>query len=60
VNGLILPVGFAFIIWVAWRRRDLLGGYVYPKWLLGIGVAAWLLTLFLGYQSLGGLSQLWV
>jgi Mn2+/Fe2+ NRAMP family transporter len=60
VNGLILPVGFAFIIWVAWRRRDLLGGYIYPKWLLGIGVAAWLLTLFLGYQSLGGLSQLWV
>ena len=60
VNGLILPVGFAFIIWVAWRRRDLLGGYVYPKWLLGIGVAAWLLTLFLGYQSLGGLSKLWV
>ncbi|WP_241993142.1 NRAMP family divalent metal transporter [Cryobacterium frigoriphilum] len=60
VNGLILPVGFAVILWVAWRRRDLLGGYVYPKWLLGIGVAAWLLTLFLGYQSLGGLSQLWV
>lgn len=60
VNGLILPVGFAVILWVAWRRRDLLGGYVYPKWLLGIGVAAWLLTLFLGYQSLGGLGKLWV
>lgn len=60
VNGLILPVGFAVIIWVAWRRRDLLGGYVYPKWLLIIGVLAWLLTLFLGYQSLGGLVKLWV
>jgi Mn2+/Fe2+ NRAMP family transporter len=59
VNGLILPVGFAVILWVAWRRRDLLGGYVYPKWLLGIGVLAWLLTLFLGYQSLGGLAKLW-
>ncbi|TFD35700.1 divalent metal cation transporter [Cryobacterium sp. TMT1-19] len=59
VNGLILPFGFAVILWVAWRRRDLLGGYVYPKWLLGIGVLAWLLTLFLGYQSLGGLAMLW-
>lgn len=60
VNGLILPVGFTVILWVAWRRRDLLGGYVYPKWLLLLGVAAWLLTLFLGYQSLGGLAKLWV
>ncbi|MBG6214211.1 MAG: divalent metal cation transporter [Cryobacterium sp.] len=59
VNGLILPVGFAVILWVAWRRRDLLGGYVYPKWLLVIGVVAWLLTLYLGYRSLGGLVQLW-
>ncbi|MDH6237758.1 divalent metal cation transporter [Cryobacterium sp. CG_9.6] len=60
INGLILPVGFAVILWVAWRRRDLLGGYVYPKWLLLIGVLAWLLTLFLGYQSLGGIAKLWV
>ncbi len=60
INGLILPVGFAVILWVAWRRRDLLGGYDYPKWLLAIGVLAWLLTLFLGYQSLGGLAKLWV
>ena len=59
VNGLILPVGFAVILWVAWRRRDLLGGYMYPKWLLVIGVVAWLLTLYLGYRSLGGLAQLW-
>ncbi len=60
VNGLILPVGFAVILWVAWRRRDLLGGYVYPVWLLVVGVLAWLLTLFLGYQSLSGLARLWV
>lgn len=60
INGLILPVGFAVILWVAWRRRDLLGGYVYPKALLVIGLAAWLLTLFLGYKSLSGLALLWV
>jgi Mn2+/Fe2+ NRAMP family transporter len=57
-NGLILPIGFTLVLWVAWRRRDLLGGYRYPAWLLGIGVLAWLLTLYLGYASLGGLAKL--
>ena len=58
-NGLILPLGFAVLLYAAWRRRDLLHGYVYPKWLLVIGVATWLLTLFLGWNSLAGLSKLW-
>ncbi|WP_374114823.1 NRAMP family divalent metal transporter [Pseudarthrobacter sp. R1] len=58
-NGLILPVGFAVLLWVAWRRRDLMQGYAYPKWLLIIGVLAWLLTLFLGWNSLVGLTRLW-
>ncbi|WP_111747405.1 NRAMP family divalent metal transporter [Salinisphaera orenii] len=57
-NGLILPVGFGILLWVAWRRRDLLQGYAYPKWLLGIGVIAWLLTVYLGVSSLGGLAEL--
>jgi UPF0271 protein len=38
-NGLILPIGFTVVLWVAWRRRDLLGGYRYPAWLLG--AACW-------------------
>jgi Mn2+/Fe2+ NRAMP family transporter len=59
-NGLILPIGFTVVLWVAWRRRDLLGGYVYPKWLLAVGALAWLLTIFLGYKSLEGLQALWV
>lgn len=59
-NGLILPFGFAVLLWAAWRRRDLLQGYAYPKWLLIIGVATWLLTLFLGWNSLAGLAKLWV
>lgn len=58
-NGLILPVGFAVLLWVAWRRRDLMQGYSYPKWLLIVGVLAWLLTLFLGWNSLVGLTKLW-
>lgn len=51
-NGILLPVGIGVIMWVAWRRRDLLNGYVYPKWLAGIGTAAWLLTIYLAINSI--------
>jgi Mn2+/Fe2+ NRAMP family transporter len=57
-NGMILPLGFGVLLWVAWRRRDLLGGYRYPAWLLAIGVLAWLLTLYLGYNALLALGDL--
>ncbi|QIZ36554.1 NRAMP family divalent metal transporter [Saccharopolyspora sp. ASAGF58] len=59
LNGLILPVGFGVLVFVAAKRRDLLGGYRYPSWLLIVGVVAWLLTLYLGYNSLGGIAALW-
>ncbi|QIR70971.1 divalent metal cation transporter [Kocuria sp. KD4] len=58
-NALILPVGFAILLWVAWRRRDLLHGYRYPVWLLVVGVLAWLLTVYLAWNSLAGLAKLW-
>ena len=51
-NGILLPVGVGVMLWVAWRRRDLLHGYRYPAWLLGIGVLAWLLCLVLAYLSI--------
>ncbi|NJD30511.1 MAG: divalent metal cation transporter [Gammaproteobacteria bacterium] len=57
-NGLILPIGIAVILWVALRRPDLLDGYRYPRWLAAVGVLAWLLTLYLGWRSLGGLAGL--
>jgi Mn2+/Fe2+ NRAMP family transporter len=50
-NGLLLPVGIGVLLWVAWRRKDLLNGYRYPAWLLGIGAAAWLLTIYLAVRS---------
>ncbi|WP_199433967.1 NRAMP family divalent metal transporter [Qaidamihabitans albus] len=59
LNGLILPVGFGVLLWVAARRADLLGGYRYPRWLLTIGVLAWMLTLYLGWKSLSGIAELW-
>ncbi|MCC3276589.1 divalent metal cation transporter [Arthrobacter sp. zg-Y20] len=58
-NGLILPLGVAILLWAAWRRSDLLAGYRYPRWLLIAGVLAWLLTLYLGWNSLSGLIDLW-
>jgi Mn2+/Fe2+ NRAMP family transporter len=57
-NGLILPLGLGLLLWVAGRRRDLLGGYRYPLWLLGIGVVAWLVTLYLGYNAIQMLGDL--
>lgn len=57
-NGLILPVGFAMVLWVAWRRRDLLGGYHYPPLLLVLGVVAWLVSLYLGYRSIMPMIQM--
>ncbi|WP_236700483.1 NRAMP family divalent metal transporter [Allosalinactinospora lopnorensis] len=60
LNGLILPVGMGIMLWIAaFRTRDLLGGYRYPRWLLAVGVLAWLLTIFIGYQALAGIAELW-
>ena len=50
-NGILLPVGIGVMLWVAWRRRDLLHGYHYPKWLAGIGTVAWLVTIYLAFNS---------
>jgi Mn2+/Fe2+ NRAMP family transporter len=51
-NGILLPVGIGVMLWVAWRRRDLLNGYHYPHWLTGIGTLAWLLTVYLALNSI--------
>lgn len=57
-NGLILPFGLGIVLWIAARRRDLIDGYRYPVWLLSIGVLAWVLTIYLGYNSLTGIGKL--
>lgn len=51
-NGILLPVGVGVMLWVAWRRRDLLHGYAYPKWLLVLGGLAWVLCVYLAYSAL--------
>jgi len=57
-NGLILPFGLGILLWIAARRPDLMGGYKYPAWLIVIGVAAWVATIYLGYNSLTGIKDL--
>jgi len=57
-NGLILPLGIAVLLWVATRRPDLLGGYAYPRPLAALGFVAWLVTIYLGWESLGRLATL--
>ena len=59
INGLILPIGFALVMWVAWRRKDLLQGYKYPKWLLILGSLVWLLTIFIGLRAVSGITAIW-
>jgi len=46
------------VLWVAWRRTDLLHGYHYPRWLLAIGALAWLLTIYLAVKSVGPVIDL--
>ncbi|MEO7059790.1 MAG: NRAMP family divalent metal transporter [Lapillicoccus sp.] len=57
-NGLILPFGLGIVLWVAARRRDLMGGYRYPIWLIILGTIAWVVTIYLGWNSLTGIKNL--
>lgn len=58
-NGLILPIGFTIIMFVAtFRTKTFLGGYRYPRWLLCIGIPAVALTWFLAWRSFDGVFDL--
>jgi Mn2+/Fe2+ NRAMP family transporter len=57
-NGLILPFGLALILWIAWRRRDLLGGVRQPAILLVLGLAAFVFTVYAGIVSLAAIPSI--
>ena len=57
-NGLFLPLGIGVLLYVAWRRPDLLQGYAYPRWLLAVGALAWLLTIYLAVRSVRPVIEL--
>lgn len=50
-NGLVLPIGLTIFIYVAACRKDLMGNYDYPKWLLILGILTCALTWWMGYMS---------
>ncbi len=50
-NGLVLPIGLTIFVYVAACRKDLMGNYNYPKWLLILGGLTCLLTWWMGYMS---------
>jgi len=54
-NGLVLPVGFTMIIYVAiFRQKDLLFGYQYPRWLIVLGMIGVIIAWFLAIRSFSG------
>jgi len=57
-NGLILPIGFAVVLFVGIFRRDLLHGYKPPVWMLTIGVLVLGLTLYMGWSSISKLPEI--
>ena len=57
-NGLILPFGLGLILWIAWRRRDLLAGVRQPAVLLILGVAAFAFTVYAGIDSLTAIPSI--
>ena len=51
------PVGLGLLLWVAWRRTEVMHGYVYPRWLLVIGALAWLATFGVGVPAVMALLE---
>ena len=58
-NGLVLPIGFTLMIYVAiFRQKDLLKRYRYPLWLIIVGLIGLAIAWFLAYVSFGGVFDL--
>ncbi len=55
LNGLVLPIGLSIFMYAAWKRADLMHGYHYPRWLIGLGVLTCGLTWFMAYKSVGAI-----
>lgn len=58
-NGLILPIGFAVVLFVGFFRRDLLHGYKPPMWMLVLGAVTLVGCAWMGWSSIATLPKLW-
>lgn len=54
-NGLILPLGLTVFVYIGACRRDLLGNYPYPKWLVVSGALICLVTWYMGLKSVSSI-----
>ena len=57
LNGLILPVTLGTIL-LASRRKDIVGEYKHPIWLLVFGIIVVILTAYGGWVSLQNIKNL--
>ncbi len=57
LNGLILPITLGTIL-LASGKKEIVGNYKHPKWLLILGIIVVAITTFLGIKSLSGLMAL--
>mgnify|MGYP002712052934 FL=1 len=56
-NGLILPISFAVVLWVGFMRKDLLGGYEPPMWMLITGLIGFAISVVMAGMSLMGFAE---
>lgn len=58
-NGLVLPLGFTLIMFVAmFRQKELLDNYKYPTWLIILGLIGVVIAWWLAFISFGGVFDL--
>jgi len=57
LNGLILPVTLGTML-LASGKKNIIGEYKHPKWLLWSGIIVVVLTTYAGYKSLLGIAKL--
>lgn len=58
LNGLILPVTLGTML-LASGKKEIVGEYKHPRWLLIAGILVVLITAYLGARSLTNLKTLW-
>lgn len=57
LNGLILPLTLGTMLWAS-TRKDIIGDYKHPKWMLIFGVLVVFFALYAGILSLQGIANL--
>jgi Mn2+/Fe2+ NRAMP family transporter len=57
LNGLVLPITLFIMLWAV-QRKDIIGDYKHPKWLLFSGYIVFALMLFVSIRSLGSIGAL--